>query len=123
MPEGRTRKPVINPERCETCDVCAGGCPAVLIPEYRQEKESLRGTIFTGARAAPLLKGHANPPCQAACPVHQETWRYLRLIAEGRFLDALDVIRETLPFPESSAGSAITRARRRASAEGALMNP
>jgi len=99
MPEGRTRKPVVIPERCEACDVCARGCPAVLIPEYRQETESLRGTIFSGAQALPPLGEHAIPPCQAACPVHQETQHYLRLIAEGRFLEALDVIRETLPFP------------------------
>lgn len=99
MAEGRTYKPVINPEQCETCDICAGGCPAVLIPEYRQETESLRGAIFTDGHAALLCKGQVIPPCQVACPVHQETRRYLRLIAQGRFLEALDVIRETLPFP------------------------
>ena len=99
MPEGRTHKPVINPEQCETCDVCARGCPAVLIPEYRQETGSLRGAVFTGPQAVQPLREHAIPPCQAACPVRQDARRYLRLIAEERFLEALDVIRDTLPFP------------------------
>lgn len=50
MPEGRTHKPVINPEQCETCDVCARGCPAVLIPEYRQETGSLGGPSLQARR-------------------------------------------------------------------------
>jgi len=99
MVVGRTHRPVIKPERCGTCDVCAGGCPASLLRECLDEKDSLRSALFADKRAARLLKGHAVPPCQVACPVRQETRRYLGLIAEGRFLDALDVIRETLPFP------------------------
>ena len=39
------------------------------------------------------------PPCQAACPVNLETRDYVRLIGEGKYFDALDVIREDLPFP------------------------
>ena len=38
-------------------------------------------------------------PCRAACPVHADVRAYLDLIARGRFREALDVIREVLPFP------------------------
>jgi NADPH-dependent glutamate synthase beta subunit-like oxidoreductase/coenzyme F420-reducing hydrogenase delta subunit len=39
------------------------------------------------------------PPCRAACPVHVDARGYLELVARGRFSDALDLIREVLPFP------------------------
>lgn len=39
------------------------------------------------------------PPCQAACPVDTDTQTYVRLIAWGRFEEALEVIRQVNPFP------------------------
>ena len=33
------------------------------------------------------------PPCQAACPIHQEVREYLRLIAIGDFDRSLEVIK------------------------------
>ncbi len=38
-------------------------------------------------------------PCRHACPVDQNAKEYVALIAEGRFGDALAVIRRTNPFP------------------------
>ena len=39
------------------------------------------------------------PPCRHACPVSIDIPRYCRLISEGKFAEALAVIREKLPFP------------------------
>ncbi|MFH0914781.1 MAG: FAD-dependent oxidoreductase [Chloroflexota bacterium] len=39
------------------------------------------------------------PPCQAACPLHMEIRGYVDLIAQGRVMEALQVIREGNPFP------------------------
>jgi NADPH-dependent glutamate synthase beta subunit-like oxidoreductase len=39
------------------------------------------------------------PPCQPACPAGIDIPRYVRFIAEGRFAEALAVIREKVPFP------------------------
>jgi formate dehydrogenase beta subunit len=38
-------------------------------------------------------------PCVNACPVHLNIPRYVRAISEGRFAEALTIIRERLPFP------------------------
>ncbi|MHC4250726.1 MAG: FAD-dependent oxidoreductase, partial [Planctomycetota bacterium] len=38
-------------------------------------------------------------PCRSACPVHADVRGYIELIARGRYRDALDLIREVLPFP------------------------
>ncbi len=39
------------------------------------------------------------PPCQAACPLHMEIGEYVDLIAQGRIMEALQVIRAGNPFP------------------------
>jgi len=96
--EGRTHKPVILSERCHSCDVCLRGCPAELLPEYREEEKSLRGSLYqkrisTATEKVPL------PPCQAACPIRQDTKGYVALVARGKFREALELIREVNPLP------------------------
>lgn len=44
-------------------------------------------------------------PCQQACPAGIDVPRYVRLTAEGKFEEALAVVREKIPFP-SVCGSA-----------------
>lgn len=44
-------------------------------------------------------------PCQQACPAGVDVPRYVRLTAEGKFEEALAVVREKIPFP-SVCGSA-----------------
>ncbi len=42
---------------------------------------------------------HFGPaPCQVACPLHINTWHYVNLVAQGKFQQALETIRETTPF-------------------------
>lgn len=43
------------------------------------------------------------PPCQTACPLHMNIREYLDLIAQGRIMEALQVIRSGNPFPSICA--------------------
>jgi formate dehydrogenase beta subunit len=43
------------------------------------------------------------PPCQVACPLHMEIAEYVDLVAQGKVLEALQVIREGNPFPSICA--------------------
>ncbi len=100
MVEGRTHKPVIQPDKCHTCNVCIRGCPAELIPEYREEENSLRGCLYSGKIAgAPGREKVPLPPCQEACPIRQDTRGYVNLIAKGKLKEALELIREVNPLP------------------------
>ncbi len=38
-------------------------------------------------------------PCEEACPLHTDVPSYVMAVAQGRFAEALDIIRETNPFP------------------------
>ena len=42
-------------------------------------------------------------PCQSACPVGTEPWRYVAHLARGEYEEAYRVIRETNPFPSICA--------------------
>jgi len=100
MVEGRTHRPVIQPETCQTCNVCIRGCPAEIISEYRSEGESLRGILYRGRLEGKSSKEKVPlPPCQEACPIHQDARGYVSLIAKGKFKEALDLIREVNPLP------------------------
>jgi NADPH-dependent glutamate synthase beta subunit-like oxidoreductase len=100
MIEGRTHRPVIQPDECHTCNVCIRGCPAELIPEYREEEDSLRGALYRGKiTRAPGGEKVSLPPCQEACPIRQDTRGYITLIAKGKLKEALELIREVNPLP------------------------
>lgn len=43
------------------------------------------------------------PPCQVACPLHMEIREYIDLTAQGRVMEALNVIRRDNPFPSICA--------------------
>jgi indolepyruvate ferredoxin oxidoreductase alpha subunit len=43
--------------------------------------------------------GGSPPYCQATCPLHIDIRGYIKLIKEGKFDEALALIKETLPFP------------------------
>jgi putative selenate reductase YgfK subunit len=100
--EGRTYKPVIEYDKCETCGVCLQACPAEVAPEMRGEQDSLRGRIYEQSDANPRLnlsKVYGPPRCQAACPIGQDVRGYMRLIFEGRYREALELIRDANPLP------------------------
>jgi len=100
MVEGRTYRPVIQSSQCHQCDVCIRGCPAELIPEYRKEEKSLRGTLYRGKAGGKTPKEKISlPPCQEACPIRQDTRGYVALIAQEKFKEALELIRKVNPLP------------------------
>jgi len=41
----------------------------------------------------------AGAPCQSACPLDTEAWRYVALVEKGQYEQAYQVIREANPFP------------------------
>jgi len=50
-----------------------------------------------------VCKELVGAPCQAACPLGTEVWRYVALIEKGRYEEAYKVIREANPFPSACA--------------------
>ncbi len=85
----------IDPERCTLCGLCADACPV----EYRDgakpihyaDRQSLPGRAFIDKRSKPL--------CQENCPLGVNVQGYMALAKNGKFSEALDLIRRDNVLP------------------------
>ncbi|MBI3363115.1 MAG: FAD-dependent oxidoreductase, partial [Chloroflexi bacterium] len=97
------RKPrYIDPLKCVGCGDCEKVCPIVLPDEFNEGLAPRRAAYRLYPQAIPAAyaiekKGIA--PCRDACPAGQRAQGYIALIREGRYADALRVIKEDNPFP------------------------
>jgi len=64
--------------------------------------EYIEHIVYKRCRAG-VCKELVGAPCQNACPIGTEAWRYVAHIARGEYEDAYKVIRETNPFPSVCA--------------------
>jgi heterodisulfide reductase subunit A-like polyferredoxin len=98
----RTRPRYIDLTKCTGCGECVDVCP-VLVPNRFDEglrpqhaAYKLYPQAFPNAYA---IEKRGIAACRDACPAHQRAQGYIALIREGRFADALRVIKEDNPFP------------------------
>jgi len=97
----RTRPRRVLPDKCTSCTSCSAACPLEVGNVYNEEM-SLRSAAFINfpqAIPSTYMIDRQLSPCVYACPINLNARDYVGLIAEGRFLEALDLIREKLPFP------------------------
>jgi len=67
-----------------------------FIDEYRRHVIDKKCDAF-------VCKELVGAPCQAACPLDTEVWRYVALIGKGEYEEAYKVIRQANPFPSVCA--------------------
>ncbi len=107
----------IDPEKCAACGECVEYCPANAIrmterfcqknpaPELKMREltieEYLTGKYFDPdfrmKRTYTLETGTA--PCKVECPAHIAVQAYIRLAAQGKYRDALELIKIENPLP------------------------
>ncbi len=92
----------IDPFKCVGCGDCEKVCPIVLPDQFNEELSPRRAAYRLYPQAIPAAfaiekKGIA--PCRDACPASQRAQGYIALVREGRYADALRVIKEDNPFP------------------------
>ncbi len=106
----------IDETKCVACGQCVETCPGNALklgqklcsktpieePEYRKMSDSLWSkkdwnVDYRENREDTVSTGTA--PCKTACPAHIAVQGYLRLAAEGRYRDALALIKKENPFP------------------------
>jgi formate dehydrogenase beta subunit len=86
---GEGALPEVNKFLCTGCGSCEQICPKHII---RLSSETRR-TQHT------YLADECTAPCQRTCPAGIDIPRYISLITEGRYRDAISAIKETNPFP------------------------
>jgi heterodisulfide reductase subunit A-like polyferredoxin len=92
----------IDESRCTGCGACITECPVTLPSEFDQGLTDRKAIYRPFPQAVPnvfTISRRGTPPCEAACPVHQDGQGYVQLIAQGRFQEALQVILRDNPLP------------------------
>jgi NADPH-dependent glutamate synthase beta subunit-like oxidoreductase/NAD-dependent dihydropyrimidine dehydrogenase PreA subunit len=84
----------IDLEKCTACGDCIEVCP-VHVPGTGHTAIYLGG----GQPGCATIDKQGVPPCSHACPGGIHVQGYVALLAENRFEEAIDLIREAIPFP------------------------
>ncbi len=92
----------IDTEKCTGCGECAQVCP-VGVPSEFDEGLGMRKAIYIPfQQAIPkvfAIQKRGWSPCRHACPAGVKAQGYIALISQGKFKEALEVVRNTMPFP------------------------
>ena len=127
----------VNKDNCVACGKCVEVCPAGAVKlgqklctkngEVQYPKQELPGLKWGKDKWNPnyVVDNRKNchesgtAPCKTACPAHIAIQGYIKLAKEGRYLDALKLIKQDNPFP-SVCGYVCNRRCEDACTRGAL---
>jgi NADPH-dependent glutamate synthase beta subunit-like oxidoreductase len=85
----------VDLSRCTGCGDCIEVCP-VTVPDTDRKAVWLADGRQPGCA---VIDRDGRPPCSSACPGGIHVQGYVALVAQGRFQEALDLIRAAIPFP------------------------
>lgn len=86
-------------EKCDGCGECIKVCPIHLRDDANSGLCLRTAVDFYTAESKGYGVIKERPICEETCPVHLDIRGYVGLIADGKFKEALHLIREKLPFP------------------------
>jgi heterodisulfide reductase subunit A-like polyferredoxin len=92
----------IDPVKCTACGDCADVCPVIVPDRFNEGLADRRAAYKLYPQAVPnayAIDKRGIAPCRDACPAGQRAQGYIALIREGRWDDALRVIKMDNPFP------------------------
>jgi heterodisulfide reductase subunit A-like polyferredoxin len=92
----------VDLESCVACNDCVDVCPVIVPDDFNEGLVQKRAIYKRYPQAFPNAYGITKlgiAPCRDACPQGQRAQGYIALIREGRWDDALRVIKMDNPFP------------------------
>ena len=91
----------IDWSKCTGCNECAKVCPVELNSEFNENMGKRKAIYIPFPQAIPnkyTIDKRGYPPCRFACPAGVNAQGYVALISQGKFKEALEVVRRTMPF-------------------------
>jgi len=98
----RKKPRYVDVTKCTACADCVAQCPVTLPNEFDMGLGKRKAIYVPFPQAVPLkytIDRKGIPPCTATCPLHCNAQGYVALISQGKFKEALALVREKLPFP------------------------
>jgi len=97
----RRKARYIKPEKCKGCSDCVPVCPISVKSEFDMEVGNRKAIYKPFAQAVPNIVSitkKGTSPCKFRCPAHMDAHGYIALAGQGRWEEALEVVRRTTPF-------------------------
>ncbi|MGB2827744.1 MAG: FAD-dependent oxidoreductase, partial [Dehalococcoidales bacterium] len=97
------KKPLyVDIEKCSSCGDCFEACPVDLINEFEQGLNTRKAINKRYPQAIPSavsISKAARPPCKLTCPAGCNGQGYVALISKGKYVEALDHVKQWIPLP------------------------
>ena len=91
----------VDEVKCTGCRECSKVCPVEVDSEFEEGLVKRKAIYIPFPQAVPnksTVEKRGFPPCRVACPVGVNAQGYIALIAQGKFKEAVEVVRRTMPF-------------------------
>jgi len=98
----RRRPRFVLEKECNGCGDCITACPVQIAGYLDCRLGGHKAIDRPYAQAVPnivAIEKQRRPPCQLACPLGQNAQGYIALVRAGKYREAMNLIRETNPFP------------------------
>jgi heterodisulfide reductase subunit A len=96
------RKPrYIDVKECNGCADCEKVCPVSVPSEFNMGLGTRKAAYRPFAQAVPsafVIDKQGKSPCSATCPAGVNAHGYVALISQGKYKEAMEVLRRTMPF-------------------------
>jgi heterodisulfide reductase subunit A-like polyferredoxin len=92
----------IDTAKCTACGDCSVVCPIIVTDNFNGDLSQRKAAYKLYPQAVPnafAIEKKGIAPCRDACPAGQRAQGYIAMIREGRYAEALRVIKEDNPFP------------------------
>jgi len=98
----RKKARYVDVDKCTACGECERVCPVSLPAEFDRglsERKAIYRPFPQAVPSAYAVDKRETAPCRQACPAGVNAQGYVNLTAQGKFKEALELVREELPFP------------------------
>jgi heterodisulfide reductase subunit A-like polyferredoxin len=92
----------IDISKCTSCGECEKACPIEVPSEQDKGIAKRKAAYKKYAQAIPgayAISKRGTAPCKATCPAHVSIQGYIALINQGKYQEAIELFRDTHPFP------------------------